>query len=101
MLRLCSLADEPSGWRARYGASRPLNRYTNFSPAVSPQALKRMRQRVKAIGLLSLVHLSIEEIARTLNPVLQGWIQYYGRFYRTYPFRGRDSAERGSAPLNA
>jgi len=57
--------------------------FTNFSPAVSPQALKRMRQRVKAIGLLSLVHLSIEEIARTLNPVLQGWIQYYGRFYRT------------------
>jgi len=42
-----------------------------------------MRERVKAIGLLSLVHLSIEEIARTLNPILQGWIQYYGRFYRT------------------
>ena len=35
------------------------------------------------MGLLSLVHLSIEEIARMLNPVLQGWIQYYGRFYRT------------------
>ena len=42
-----------------------------------------MRERVKAIGLLLLVHLSIEEIARTLNPVLQGWIQYYSRFYKT------------------
>ena len=29
------------------------------------------------------VHLSIEEIARTLNSVLQGWIQYYSRFYKT------------------
>ena len=50
---------------------------------MSPQALKRKRERVKAIGLLLLVHLSIEEIARTLNPVLQGWIQYYSRFYKT------------------
>jgi group II intron reverse transcriptase/maturase len=57
--------------------------FTSFSPAASPQALKRMRAQVKAMGLLSLVHLSIEEIARTLNPVLQGWIQYYGRFYRS------------------
>ncbi|MFZ0407542.1 MAG: group II intron maturase-specific domain-containing protein [Cyanobium sp.] len=57
--------------------------FANFSPTVSPQLLKRMRERVKAIGLLPLVHLSIEEIARTLNPVLQGWIQYYSRFYKT------------------
>ena len=57
--------------------------FTSFLPAASPQALKRMRAQVKAMALLSLVHLSIEEIARMLNPVLQGWIQYYGRFYRT------------------
>ena len=50
---------------------------------VSPQALQRMRNRIKAIGLPSLVHFSIEEIARILNPVLRGWIQYYGRFYKT------------------
>jgi RNA-directed DNA polymerase len=29
------------------------------------------------------VYLSLEEIATLLNPVLRGWIQYYGRFYRT------------------
>ncbi len=56
--------------------------FANFSPAVSPKAFKRMRERVKAIGLLYLVHLFIVEIARTLNPILQGWIQYYGRFYK-------------------
>jgi len=57
--------------------------FTNFLPGVSPQALQRMRNRIKAIGLPSLVHFSIEEIARILNPVLRGWIQYYGRFYKT------------------
>jgi hypothetical protein len=39
--------------------------------------------RVKAIGLPSLVHLSLEEIARILNLVLRGWIQYYGGFFKT------------------
>ena len=57
--------------------------FTGFSPAVGPQALKRMRGRIRAIGLPSLVHLSIEDIAKVLNPVLRGWIQYYGRFHRT------------------
>ncbi len=56
--------------------------FTSFSPGVSPQELKRMRDRVKAIGLLSVVHMSIEEIAGTLNQVLQSWMQYYGRFFK-------------------
>ena len=57
--------------------------YTGFLPAVSPQALQRMRERIRSIGLPSLVYLSLEEIAKVLNPVIRGWIQYYGRFYRT------------------
>jgi hypothetical protein len=56
--------------------------FTNFFPGVSPQALQRMRNRIKGIGLPSLVYFSIEELARIVNPVLRGWIQYYGRFYR-------------------
>lgn len=50
---------------------------------MSPQALQRMRERIRSTGLPSLVYLSLEEIAKVLNPVLRGWIQYYGRFYRT------------------
>jgi RNA-directed DNA polymerase len=29
------------------------------------------------------MHLPLEEIDRRLNPILRGWIQYYGRFYPT------------------
>ena len=57
--------------------------FTNFLPAVSPQALLRMRTRIRSIGLPSLVHFSIEKVAKIVNPVLRGWIQYYGRFYKT------------------
>jgi len=57
--------------------------FTNFLPAVSSQALLRMRARIRSIGLPSLVHFSIEKIASIVNPVLRGWIRYYGRFYKT------------------
>lgn len=57
--------------------------YTGFLPAVSPHALQRMRERIRSMGVPSLVYLSLEEIAKVQNPVLRGWIQYYGRFYRT------------------
>ena len=57
--------------------------FTNFLPAVSPQALLRQRARIRLIGLLSLVHFSIEKVVGVVNPVLRGWIRYYGRFYKT------------------
>ena len=44
---------------------------------MSPQALKRMREKIRQMSL------PLEEIARRLNPILRGWIQYYGRFYPT------------------
>jgi RNA-directed DNA polymerase len=30
---------------------------------------------------------SVEDLSRMFNPVIRGWLQYYGRFYRTalYP----------------
>jgi hypothetical protein len=57
--------------------------FTNFLPAVSPQALKRMRATIRDLRLRRQVHLSLEQIARRLNPTLRGWWQYYGRFYPT------------------
>ena len=74
-------------FRPRVARNRRGTIFTGFSPAVSPQALQRMRNRIKAIGLPSLVHFSIEEVARRVNPVLRGWIQYYGRFYKTEMIR--------------
>ena len=42
-----------------------------------------MRERIRSIELPSLVYLSLEEIVKVLNPEHRGWIQYYGRFFRT------------------
>lgn len=56
--------------------------YPNFTPAVSPQALKSMRQTVRSWHLQLKCDKSLLDLARMFNPVLRGWWQYYGRFYR-------------------
>jgi RNA-directed DNA polymerase len=55
--------------------------FTSFLPAVSREALKSMRQHLRKSNVRNRTELSIEDIARQWNPVLRGWINYYGRFY--------------------
>jgi RNA-directed DNA polymerase len=70
-------------FRPRMAKNRHGKIFTNFLPAVSPQALKRMRATIRDLRLRRHVQLSLEEIARRLNPTLRGWWQYYGRFFPT------------------
>jgi RNA-directed DNA polymerase len=55
--------------------------FTSFSPAVSAKSLKAMRAHTRRLNLRNQSHLSLEEFARILNPILRGWIAYYGQFY--------------------
>ena len=52
-----------------------------------------MRQEMRRWKLHLRSDKAIDDLARMWNPVLRGWIQYYGRFYRSalYPvFRHLD-----------
>jgi RNA-directed DNA polymerase len=58
--------------------------FVSFSPAVSRKALKAMRQKIKLHPLIKgYFSLSIEELAKAINPVIQGWINYYGKFRKS------------------
>jgi hypothetical protein len=57
--------------------------FTCFLPGVSPNSLKEMRARIRGWRLPQHSPLPLEDIARSLSPVLRGWDQYYGRFYPT------------------
>jgi hypothetical protein len=61
--------------------------FTSFLPAVSPKALKRMRERIRSWRLGDHALLTMEEITHFINPILRGWWQYYGRFYPTAMFK--------------
>lgn len=57
--------------------------FVNFTPAVSKTALKAMRAKTKKDNLRNRTDLSLKEIAKWYNPILQGWLGYYGRYYRS------------------
>jgi RNA-directed DNA polymerase len=69
-------------FRPRLVKNRILNNlFVRFTPAVSTKALKAMRQTTRQLNYRNRTDLSLEEISRLHNPVLRGWIAYYGRFY--------------------
>ncbi len=55
----------------------------NYLPAISGKAAKAIRQTVRDWSLHRRTPISLEEIARRVNPVVRGWVDYYGRFYRS------------------
>jgi RNA-directed DNA polymerase len=69
-------------FRRRSAKNRKRNSmFVNFSPAVSSKALKAMREAIRKLNYRNRTDLSLQEISRLYNPVLRGWIAYYGRFY--------------------
>ena len=55
--------------------------FVNFTPAVSNSALTSMRQATRKLNYRNRSNLSLADIARLHNPILRGWMEYYGRFY--------------------
>lgn len=57
--------------------------FVGFMPAVSKSAQKSMRAETRKWGFRNRTDLSLEEIAHMYNPILRGWMNYYGRYYPT------------------
>ena len=60
--------------------SRDNKLFCGFNPAVSSSALKAMRTTIRELNFRHLTQLSLVDIARRVNPLLRGWIEYYGRY---------------------
>lgn len=54
--------------------------FTGFDCAISPKAVKRMVSYFREFPFLNSSFKSIVGIASVLNPVIRGWINYYGKF---------------------
>lgn len=78
-------------FRARKARSKAGKRFTNFLPAISKDALKRISGEVRRWRLHLRTGHTFADLARKINPIVRGWLQYYGAFYRTglYPFLQR------------
>lgn len=67
-------------FKSRYTKTRKGNFFMNFTPAISNNAEKRIKDEIRKWRVHSRSDLDIFFIAKKLNPKLRGWYNYYGRF---------------------
>ena len=66
----------PRGVRTKTGTMM-----TGFKPAISRDALTKIGARVRSWRLRWRTDLSAADLARWVNPIVRGWMNYYGAFY--------------------
>jgi RNA-directed DNA polymerase len=54
--------------------------FVNFTPAISAAASKRIGKQIRAWRLHRRSDLTFQDLAHDINPVVRGWINYYGRY---------------------
>ena len=82
-------------FQPRRSKNRKDKYFINFSPAVSDNAVKAMREAIGSWKLPRRSDKALEELSRMFNPLVRGWLQYYGRYYRSalyVPMRQLDRA---------
>jgi RNA-directed DNA polymerase len=58
--------------------------FVSFLPAISTRAAKAIRQTIREWRMASTRNNQRrEDLARLTNPAVRGWMNYYGRFYRS------------------
>jgi RNA-directed DNA polymerase len=65
--------------------------FTGFGPAASAKAIAKMSETVVSWRLHQHLHLSWKDLIQWIGPVIRGWMNYYGRYYRSqlYPLLSR------------
>jgi hypothetical protein len=68
-------------WPRKTANKRRRETFTGFLPAASPGKLSEMSRRAASWRLHRRVNLTLDDLARGVNPVLRGWLAYYAAFY--------------------
>jgi RNA-directed DNA polymerase len=70
-------------FRPRLAKNRQGKHFVSFLPAVSTDAKKAMATEIRSWGLGRRSDKSLDDLARMFNSIVQGWINYYGCFYKS------------------
>ena len=70
-------------FRPRSAQNRHGQLWTTFSPAVSPDALKVMSRKIRSWRIHKRSNADLADLAEWINPIVRGWMNYYGEFNRS------------------
>jgi len=74
-------------FRPRLAKNKWGKHFVSFLPAVSRDAVVAMGREIRSWHIARRSDKSLDDLARMYNSIVQGWINYYGRFYKSmlYP----------------
>ena len=70
-------------FRPRLSRNKQGRYFVNFSLAIAPKSKKAIFAEIRGWCLHRRSELSIKDLANKLNPVVRGWIEYYGAFFKS------------------
>jgi RNA-directed DNA polymerase len=70
-------------FRPRLAGSKTGAFFVSFCPAVADDAVKAIGRAIKRWRLHLWSGQTLADLARAINPIVRGWVNYYGRFYRS------------------
>lgn len=70
-------------FRPRLSKNRWGKHFVNFTPAISNKSKKSIRQKVRDWKLQLKAGKDLNDLSNMFNPIIQGWINYYGKFYKS------------------
>ena len=68
-------------FRPRAAVRKTGSLFASFQPAISNEAKKAINRRWRKLGIRKRSDLTLQQIARYCNPIIGGWINYYGKYY--------------------
>ena len=71
-------------FRPRLAKSRHGNYFVSFLPAVGDDARREIGHEVRSWHIARRSDKDLSDLARMFNPIVQGWVNYYGRFYPSW-----------------
>lgn len=75
-------------FRPRLSKNKHGKTFVNFTPAISNKAANRIRKEIRSWRMHLRSDKNLTDLARMFNAHVQGWVNYYGRYYKSamYPF---------------
>src|SRR3954471_14987013 len=70
-------------FRARGARNKIGKMFLSFLPAISKEALRKISAQVRFWRLHHRTGRSFADLAREINPIVRGWMNYYGAFYKS------------------